>query len=472
MQKRHYDLIVIGAGSGGLAVAETAAAHGKSVAIIESARLGGTCVNNGCVPKKVMWYAANLAHAVDDAGAFGIEAQRGKTDWPRLVAKREDYIGNILSYWNDYVDTSGIDQIHGHARFLDNSTLAVGSDSFSADHIVIATGGQPVVPPLPGAELGITSDGFFELEQQPQRVAIIGGGYIGVELAGVMRGLGSDVTLFAMENRVLERFDPMISEVLQAEMRRQGIRVETCFQVSSLAKNAGAITVTSNQGIVLPGYDTVIWAVGRRGNIASLNLESTAVEVAPGGIIVVDEYENTSVAGIYAIGDVTGKTALTPVAIAAGRKLGARLFDGQAEARVDYENIPSVVFAHPPVATVGLSQDEAIARYGLEQVSIYQSRFTPMRHALSSHGPITALKLVCAGDDEKVVGIHIIGDGADEMLQGFAVALKMGATKADFDNTIAIHPSSAEELVTMKKADLLVEQAAEADCAREWQKAS
>jgi glutathione reductase (NADPH) len=472
MQHRHYDLIVIGAGSGGLAVAETAAAFGKSVALIESGKVGGTCVNNGCVPKKIMWYAASLAHAVDDANAFGIEAGRGKTNWPRLIAERQRYIDNILAYWNTYVGSSGIDQIHGYARFLDDSTLAVGDDRFSADHIVIATGGQPVVPPLPGAELGITSDQFFELEQQPQRVAIIGGGYIGVELAGVMHGLGSAVTLLAMESRVLARFDPMISEVLLGEMHRQGIRVETCFQVSNLSENAGAITVASNQGVSIPGYDTVIWAVGRRGNIANLNLQTTAVALGPDGNIVVDDHQNTSVPGVYAIGDVTGKTALTPVAIAAGRKLGTRLFGGETEARVDYENIPSVVFAHPPVATVGLGQAEAIARYGLQHVSVYQSRFTPMRHALSSHGPITAMKLVCAGDDETVVGIHIIGDGADEMLQGFAVALKMGATRADFNNTIAIHPSSAEELVTMKKADLLVETPVEADCAREWQKAS
>jgi glutathione-disulfide reductase len=472
MQNKHYDLIVIGAGSGGLAVAETAAAYGKSVALIESAKVGGTCVNNGCVPKKVMWYAANLAHAVDDANAFGIEVRRGKTDWTKLVAERERYIDNILSYWNGYIDSRSIDRVQGHARFLDNSTLAVGADNFTAEHIVIATGGEPIVPPLPGANLGITSDGFFELKQQPQRVAIIGGGYIGVELAGMMRGLGSDVTLFAMENRLLKRFDPMISEVLQAEMHRQDIRVETCFRVSSLAKNAGAITVTSHHGVALPGYDAVIWAVGRRGKIANLNLESTAVGVAPGGTVVVDEYENTNVPGIYAIGDVTGKTALTPVAIAAGRKLGARLFGGQTEARVDYENIPSVVFAHPPVATVGLSQNDAIARYGLQHVSVYRSRFTPMRHALSNHGTITSMKLVCAGADETVVGIHIIGEGADEMLQGFAVALKMGATKADFDNTIAIHPSSAEELVTMKTAEILDEPEVESDCTREWQKAS
>jgi glutathione reductase (NADPH) len=472
MKQKHFDLIVIGAGSGGLAVAETASAYGKSVAIVESGKIGGTCVNNGCVPKKVMWYAAKLAHAADDAEAFGVEAQRGKTDWRRLVAKRDGYIGNIHSFWNDYVDSNGIEQIHGRAHFIDNATVAVDAHEYSADHIVIATGGQPIVPPLPGAELGITSDGFFELEQQPRNVAIIGGGYIGVELAGVLRALGSEVTLVAREDRLLEHFDAMIGDVLEAEMERQGIRLETSFQVSSLGESARGITVTSSQGVSIPGFDRVIWAIGRRGNIDGLNLEGTAVKTAPGGNIVVDKYQNTSVEGIYAIGDVTGKAALTPVAIAAGRRLGARLFGGQAEARVDYENIPSVVFAHPPVATVGLSQDEAIARYGLEHISVYRSAFTPMRHALSSHGASTAMKLVCAGADEKVVGIHVIGDGADEMLQGFAVALKMGATKADLDNTIAIHPSSAEELVTMKRREVLVEPRAEADRDLDWQEAS
>jgi glutathione-disulfide reductase len=468
MKQKHLDLIVIGAGSGGLAVAETAAAYGKSVAIVESGKIGGTCVNNGCVPKKVMWYAANLAHGVDDAVDFGIDATRGKTDWAKLVAARERYIGNINDYWNGYVSGNGIEQLHGHARFVDNSTVEVNGEPYTADHIVIASGGQPIVPPLPGAELGITSDGFFELEQQPRNVAIIGGGYIGVELAGVLRALGSEVTLVAMEERILERFDPMISEVLEVELRGDGIRLETGFQVASLSKHARGITVTSTSGVSIPGFDSVIWAVGRRGNIARLNLESTDVATVPGGIIVVDEYENTSVEGIYAIGDVTGRTALTPVAIAAGRKLGARLFGGQADARVDYDNIPSVVFAHPPVATVGLSQDEAIARHGLGQVTVYKSVFTPMRYALSSHGSTTAMKLVCAGTEQKVVGIHIVGDGADEMLQGFAVALKMGATKADFDRTIAIHPSSAEELVTMKTPEAIVEEQAE----REWQKAS
>ena len=470
--QNHYDLIVIGAGSGGLAVAETAARYGKSVAIIETANIGGTCVNNGCVPKKIMWYAANLANAVDDANAFGIESHRGKTDWNYLINERDAYISNITAYWNGYVESKGIVQINGQARFVDNNRIAVGTEQYTADHIVIATGGQPIVPPLPGAGLGITSDGFFELENQPENVAIIGGGYIGVELAGVLRALGSKVTLVAIEDRILERFDPMISEVLEAQMRMQDIQLETSFQVSRLTEDERGLTVTSSDAVSLAGFDQVIWAVGRRGNIDSLNLQNTDITTAAGGVIVVDDYENTSVPGVYAIGDVNGKTALTPVAISAGRKLGARLFGKLDEARGDYDNIPSVVFAHPPVATVGLDQNEAISRHGVENVKIYKSVFTPMRHALSSKPATTAMKLICAGDDERVVGIHIIGDGADEMLQGFAVALKMGATKADLDSTIAIHPSSAEELVTMKTPEILDQAPVEDDADLEWRKAS
>jgi len=472
MRHQHHDLIVIGGGSGGLAVAETAAAYGKSVAIVEVGEIGGTCVNNGCVPKKIMWYAANLAQAVDDANGFAIEAHRSRVNWKQLVRKRDAYIENIHDYWNGYVQSSGIEQIRGYARFINNRTIAVGENFYTADHIVIATGGQPIVPPIEGAELGITSDGFFELEQQPRKVAIVGGGYIGVELAGVLQSLDSDVTLVAMEGRVLERFDPMISEVLEAQMRQQGIRLETGFQVSKLTDGADGITIYSSDGVCINGFDHVIWAVGRRGNIAGLNLAATDIATAPGGVIVVDEYENTSVPGVYAVGDVNGKTALTPVAIAAGRQLGARLFGQQPDARVDYSNIPSVVFAHPPVATVGLTQDEAIARYGHDQVTVYKSMFTPMRHALTNHAVTTAIKLVCSGTDEKVVGIHIIGDGADEMLQGFAVAVKMGATKADFDSTIAIHPTSAEELVTLKTPEVLKKPLAVDDVDREWQKAS
>ncbi|MGD8557803.1 MAG: glutathione-disulfide reductase [Chromatiales bacterium] len=471
MTRQHFDLIAIGGGSGGLAVAEKAAQFGRKVAIVETGKIGGTCVNNGCVPKKVMWYAANLAHAVDDASGFGIPAARGKTDWLKLVAGRDTYIANINNYWNGYVEDLGITMIEGYASFVDQKTISVNGEQYTADHIVIATGGQPIVPPVPGAEYGITSDGFFELMEQPGKVAVIGGGYIGVELSGVLRALGSEVTMVALENRVLELFDPMISRVLEEEMRNQGIDVRPGFEVVELSKSGKAISLVSKHGVTLEGFDTVIWAVGRRPNTAGLGLDRAGVETIRGGFVPVDDYENTNVKGIYAIGDITGKTPLTPVAIAAGRKLAARLFDNQPESRIAYDNIPSVVFSHPPVGTVGMTEIQARERYG-SAVTTYSSDFTPMRYALAEHGSTTAMKLVCAGDEEKIVGIHVIGDGADEMLQGFAVAVKTGATKADFDSTIPIHPTSSEELVTMKVPDQAHDEHKDVDTGLEWQEAS
>jgi glutathione reductase (NADPH) len=473
MNKQHFDVIAIGGGSGGLAVAEKAALFGKKVAVIEGYRMGGTCVNNGCVPKKVMWYAANLAHAVDDASAFGIPATRGNTEWAKLVEAREQYISNINNYWDGYVDDSGIARIQGYARFLDAKTIEVDGSYYSADHIVIATGGQPIVPPLPGAELGITSDGFFALRAQPRRVAVIGGGYIGVELAGVLRALGSEVTVVALEDRIMERFDPMISCVLENEMQRQGIRIRTGFTVNALSEGEKGLNVHSANE-KLEGFDTVIWAVGRRANTASLNLESTGVAMLSNGEVPVDEFENTNVPGIYAIGDITGKAALTPVAIAAGRRLAERLFNGKTDSKVDYIDIPTVVFSHPPIATVGMNEAQAREEFG-NDITVYMSDFTPMRYSLNDHGAATGMKLICAGSEERVIGIHVIGEGADEMLQGFAIALKMGATKADFDRTIAIHPSSAEELVTMKepvRASVPCERSHDIDAGNEWKHAS
>jgi glutathione reductase (NADPH) len=396
-----------------------------------------------------MWYAANLAHAVDDASGFGIPASREATDWAQLVRGRDNYIGSINRYWEGYLEETGITPIQGYARFTSPNTVEVNGEIYSADHIVIATGGEPIVPQVLGAELGITSDGFFQLREQPKRVAVIGGGYIGVELSGVLQALGSNVTLIAKGERIMERFDTMISDTLNTEMQQHGIRLQTGFQVSTLSNSAEGLIVSSTQGNSFGAFDSVIWAVGRRANTQRLNLDAAGVNTLQNGVVPVDEYENTNVPGIYAIGDITDKMPLTPVAIAAGRKLADRLFNGKKDSKVDYENVPTVVFSHPPVGTVGLSEAQAVARYG-DNVTIYQSNFTPMRYALAAHGSTTAMKLVCAGPDEKVVGIHIIGDNADEMLQGFAVAVKMGATKADFDTTIAIHPSSAEELVTMK----------------------
>ena len=464
MQKQ-FDLIAIGGGSGGLAVAETAAQLGKKVAVIETARLGGTCVNNGCVPKKVMWYAAQLAHSADDANGYGIPNQRKATDWKALVDKREQYIGNINQHWDQHISAYAIERVDGFAQFVDPHTVSVNGIHYSADHIVIATGSQAIVPPVPGAELGMTSDGFFQLNEQPEKVAIIGGGYIAVELGGALQALGSEVSLFALEDRIMERFDSMISTVLTHEMRAQGIRIETGFQVNALEKSNNGIAIKSKNGDSADGFDSVIWAVGRAPNTRRMKLENAGIDILNNGIIPVDDYQNTCVKGIYAIGDITGKTALTPVAIAAGRKLATRLFGNQHDSKVDYNNIPSVVFSHPPIGTIGLSEDEARQCY--DMVRVYQTEFTPMRYALASHKSTTAMKLVCAGDDEKIVGIHIIGDNADEMLQGFAVAVKMGARKRDFDNTMAIHPTSAEELVTMKASNMTEYVAGE-----EWRQAS
>ncbi|TVQ88196.1 MAG: glutathione-disulfide reductase [Chromatiaceae bacterium] len=445
-----FDLIAIGGGSGGLAVAERAAALGKRVAIIESGKLGGTCVNLGCVPKKVMWYAANLATAVHGAPDFGVKAELHGIDWQQLTTGRDRYIAGILDYWNGYVETLGMTRIAGTARFVDRQTVAVGDRHFSAPHIVIATGGQPIVPPVPGAELGITSDDFFALTEQPQRVCVVGGGYIGVELAGVLRALGSAVTVVALENKVLETFDPLISATVAHNMELEGIRLHLPFAVGALERRDDGLAVLAKDGTALTGFDTVLWAVGRRANTRDLNLAAAAVDVLPNGIIPTDAFQNTSTAGVYAIGDCTGRAPLTPVAIAAGRRLADRLFNNMPERRLDYENIPTVVFAHPPVGSVGMTEAAARAS-GSGPVTIYQTEFKPMRYALNDHGPRTAMKLVCIGSEERVVGIHMVGDGVDEMLQGFAVALKMGASKADFDNTVAIHPVSAEELVTLKE---------------------
>ncbi|MES9850432.1 MAG: glutathione-disulfide reductase [Candidatus Thiodiazotropha sp. L084R] len=448
---RHFDLIAIGGGSGGLAVAEKAAQYGRRVAVVEPASLGGTCVNNGCVPKKVMWTAAHLAHAVDDANEFGVTAQRGDTDWGKLVSGRQAYIQNINSYWDGYVDQLNITHLKGRARFIGPGEIDVEGQTYAADHIVVATGGHPIVPGVAGAELGITSDGFFALSEQPEKVAVIGGGYIGVELAGLLAALGSQVTLVALEERLLELFDPMVSRVLMDEMEKQGVTQRLSFQVAGLEQSDTGIVINGMGGDSLSGFDTVIWAVGRAPNTASLNLDSTGVTLLGNGIVPTDEYQNTNIPGIYAIGDITGRTPLTPVAIAAGRHLAERLFDNQLDSKVEYENIPSVVFSHPPVATIGVTESEARAQH--EMVKVYKTEFTPMRYALSSQGVTTAMKLVCVGENELIAGIHMVGDNVDEMLQGFAVAVKMGATKSDFDKTIAIHPVSAEELVTMKVAE-------------------
>ncbi len=447
----HYDLIAIGGGSGGLSAAERAAMYGKRALVIERARLGGTCVNLGCVPKKVMWYGARTAHALANAADFGFDISQNDFDWSQLVARRNSYIQAINDWYTGYLQDSGIALERGEARLVGPREVEVNGHRYSADHLVIAPGGLPVVPDVPGAEYGITSDGFFALTEQPKRVAVVGAGYIGVELAGLLNALGSDVDMLIRGSGFLNGFDAILREGLMEEMVNAGVNILSNTWVERIEQaDGGKLTIHCHGGHELTGFDTLIWATGRYPDTAGLNLAAAGVEANPQGFIPTDEFENTNVPGIYAVGDVTGRAALTPVAIAAARRLCDRIFNNQPDRRLEYDNIPTVVFSHPPIGTVGLSEEKAQERYGVESVKTYETRFTPMAYAFARHPHRTAMKLVCHGPQEKVVGVHILGDGADEMLQGFAVAVKMGATKRDFDNTVAIHPTSAEELVTMR----------------------
>jgi glutathione reductase (NADPH) len=447
----HYDFLVIGAGSGGLAASKRAASHGAKTAVIEQGRLGGTCVNRGCVPKKVMWNAASIAEVMREARDYGFDLGEPRLDWATLKGSRDALIDRLNSAHRRALEVARVTFIHGSAHFLDAGTLNVDGRRYTAAHILIATGSAPVVPKVPGNELGITSDGFFELETQPRRVAIVGGGYIATEFAGLLNALGCEVTMFVREPTLLEAFDPILRDTVMEAMQADGIKILTNVLASHLGRAGdGTLSLHSTDDHRVAGLDGLIWATGRAANTLALRLDSVKVGTDAQGSIITNEYEETTAHGIYAVGDVTGKKALTPVAIAAGRRLADRLFGGQPEARLDYDNIAAVIFSHPPIATVGLTEAQARELYTDSAVKIYQTRFTDLYHALTAHKPPTAMKLVTLGADEKIVGCHIIGPHADEMIQGFAVAVKMGATKADFDNTVAIHPTSAEELVTMR----------------------
>ncbi|MBN2647813.1 MAG: glutathione-disulfide reductase [Thiotrichales bacterium] len=447
-----YDLIAIGAGSGGLSVVERAAEYGKKCAVVEAKKLGGTCVNIGCVPKKVMWFGAHIAEALRDAPDFGFHVKQEGLDWGKLVRQREQYIGNITTWYQGYMADKGVEVLQGWGSLVDAHTVEVAGKTYTAETIVLAPGGQPLIPnETENAELGITSDGFFALTQQPKKVAVIGSGYIAVELAGVFQALGTQTTLVSRKDLVLRGFDDMIRETLTQAMLTSGIQKAYHFKVKKLeSMTDGTICIHSDDGQQLGGFDQVVWAVGRETLVEPLKLENAGLSVNGKGFIEVDARHQTAVENIYAIGDVTGQPQLTPVAIRAGRYLAERLYNHKPNLVLDLHAVPTVIFSHPPVGTVGLAEHEARAQFGSDQVKVYTSVFTPMRYAFTEHQIKTALKLVVCGEEERVVGIHIVGDGADEMLQGFAVALQMGATKADLDATIAIHPSSAEELVTMR----------------------
>ena len=446
----HFNCIAIGGGSGGLAVARRAASHGASAAVIESGRLGGTCVNVGCVPKKVMWSAAQTREAVARAPDYGLQVTFDGLDWRTLVSRRAAYIERLNGIYARNLDKDGVTHIQGHARFIDSATVEVDGKRYTADHFVIATGGRPTWPNVPGAELGIDSDGFFALREQPRRAAVVGAGYIAVELAGVLAGLGTQTSLLVRRHGPLREFDDIIQEGLQEALPGHGVSLVTEFTPAALERAAdGTLTLHAVDGRTVEGLDTVLWAVGRRANTDGLGLEAAGVETDGAGQVPVNEWQETNVDGIYSLGDVTGRIPLTPVAIATGRRLGDRLFGGQPQRRMDYRDVPTVVFAHPPIGTVGLTEAQARDEHG-DAVTCFSTSFVAMDFALSDHKPRTRMKLVTVGSEQNIVGCHVIGVGADEMLQGFAVAVRMGATKRDFDETVAIHPTSAEEMVTMR----------------------
>ena len=449
MTKR-FDLLVIGGGSGGLAHAQRAAEYGATAAVVEYGPLGGTCVNVGCVPKKVMWYAAQHAHQFHHAADYGYEVEVRGHDWSALKVRRDAYIKRLNGIYRKNMDKHGVTLIKGAARFIDANTIAVNGQEYHAEQLVIAAGGTPIVPDIPGAELGITSDGFFALEERPQRVLIAGAGYVAVELAGVFNALGSETQIVVRKEGVLRSFDTMLSTEIMAAMRDSGIAFDTGVIPAALEKTNDGLILSAEDGRKFGPVDCVMWAIGRAPNSASLDVTKAGIKLDDRGFVATDDLQQTNVANIHALGDITGRVALTPVAIAAGRRLADRLYGGMRDRHLDYNLIPTVIFGHPTIGTIGMTEAQARAEYG-DNINIYSSDFTAMYYALGDDKRRSVIKLVTAGDTEHVVGCHIIGEGADEMLQGFAVAIRMGATKADFDDTVAIHPTSAEELVTMRQ---------------------
>ncbi|RHZ46307.1 hypothetical protein Glove_627g45 [Diversispora epigaea] len=459
---KKYDYLVIGGGSGGIASARRAGSYGFKVGLIESSgRLGGTCVNVGCVPKKIMFNTALISETLHDAKFYGFDLKTIPTfNWGMLKKKRDDYIRRLNEIYANNLVKDKVEYIHGKASFVNDKVLRVENngefEEIEASRILIATGGHPNIPTkIPGAEFGITSDDFFSLEEQPKKVLVVGTGYIGVELAGIFNSLGTDTTLLTRSGEVLRTFDPIIKKTIFEEMKKEGVHILTYSSVKSLSRDTqkGSVKVqfTSKEtGDTEDEFDLLLWAVGRTPNIHDLNLEKVGVKLNDKGYIISDEYQNSTVDNIFAVGDACGVAQLTPVAIAAGRHLSDRLFGPSNfnKSKLDYNNIPTVVF-HGTCGTVGLTEQMAKEKYG-DKVKIYTSKFVNMYYAMTDNKPATAYKLIVVGEEEKVVGIHIIGRDSAEILQGFSVAVKMGATKKDFDSTVAIHPTAGEELVTMR----------------------
>ncbi|NEP17422.1 MAG: glutathione-disulfide reductase [Leptolyngbya sp. SIO4C1] len=444
-----FDLFVIGGGSGGIATARRAASYGAKVGIAEFDRLGGTCVNRGCVPKKLMVYASHFADHAAEAAGYGWQFEPGTFDWHKMITAVNNEVTRLNGIYQRMLDNAQVQLFAAYARLLDAHIVEVGDQKVTADKILVAVGGEPFKPQIPGIEHAITSDDIFHLPQQPKRIVIFGGGYIGCEFACILNGLGSEVVQVIRRDRVLRGFDQDIRMEIQEAMIKHGIRILNA-DIAGIEKTDQGLKVTlqgeTEETIITDALSLA--ALGRRPRLDSLGLENTQVEVV-NGAIATDRYSRTAEENIYAVGDCTDRINLTPVAIQEGRALADTVFGGQSRL-MSYENVPSAVFTTPEAATVGLTEAEAAEQYGEENLHVYRSRFRPMYYTLPNKDEKTLMKLIVHRETDKVLGAHMVGDGAAEIIQGVAIALKMGATKANFDATVGIHPSSAEEFVTMR----------------------
>jgi len=444
-----FDLFVIGGGSGGIATARRAAEYGAKVGVAEFDSLGGTCVNRGCIPKKLMVYASHFPDLFEDAQGYGWSAVKSTLDWQKLIKVVNQEVERLNGVYQRMLDKSKVELFRDYAKFIDAHTVEVGDRAITAEKILIAVGGIPVKPDIPGIEHAIVSDDMFHLKEQPKRLVILGTGYIGVEFACIMHGLGSEVTLLSRNDLILRGFDEDLRSNIQEAMQHHGIRVIKMTEPPVIEKTAAGVQVKvkgeTEETIVADAISLA--ATGRKPNLDKLGLEKAGVAVQ-NGAIAVDEYSQTSQEHIYAVGDCTDKMNLTPVAINEGRAFADTHFGGKSR-KMSYENVPTAIFTTPEAATVGLTEAQAREQYG-EAVKIYRARFRPMYHTLSGREDKTMVKLVVDQNTDKVLGAHMVGEHAAEIIQGIAIALKMGATKKDFDATVGIHPSTAEEFVTMR----------------------
>jgi glutathione reductase (NADPH) len=447
-----FDLFVIGGGSGGIATARRAAEYGAKVGLAESGRLGGTCVNRGCIPKKLMVYASHFPNLFEEAQGYGWSGVSSSLDWAKLRDAVNNEVDRLNGVYQRMLDNSKVQLYHDYARFLDPHTLEVGVSKVTAERILIAVGGYPVKPEIPGMEYMLISDAMFNLPEQPKRIVVLGAGYIGVEFACIMNGLGTEVTQIIRKEKILRGFDEDIRTTIQAAMQEHGIKILPSTEVKAVEKSSDGLKVRISNALgeseVIVTEAIGLAATGRIPNLGGLNLDKAGVEVVKGAIAVNPESQ-TSQPHIYAVGDCTDRINLTPVAINEGRALADTVF-GNKPRLMSHENVPSAVFSNPEAATVGLTEAEAIEKYGAEAIKVYRAKFQPMYYTLAGKDEKTLMKLVVNQTTAQVLGAHMVGEHAAEIIQGVAIAVKMGATKADFDATVGIHPSVAEEFVTMR----------------------